>query len=163
MPHGLGHKARRDSARSEARIRSRPDSTDPRYWPAPRWTHEMAGEAAAANDRRWATANAAEYLPPPREPITEAWAELEAQRATETLHRLDVAKAREAMHEAMQRAVSAVHGRGAAWPRRESPLAPEAWSTVRAAVRAASRAVQTPVPERGATLPLGPGAHSLPR
>ena len=154
---GGGHQTRRDAARSETRLPTRADSTDPRYWPAPRWTHDMADEAAAANDRRYAAAQHGAYLPPAREPVTEAWGELAAQRGAETVHRLDLALAREQMRQAAQQAVAATRqpaGRG----RGVAPLVPQAWAAVRAAARKASCSAQIQSPEPGATRALGPDA-----
>ena len=166
MPHGSGRRARRDAARSEAHTPSRPDSTDPRYWPAPHWTHNMATEAAAANDRRWAAAQHGEYIPPPRQPVTEAWTELEAQREAETRHRLDLARAREQMRRAEDQAALGVRSRrgaSCAWPCRDSTMPPQEWGATRAAARAAVRALQIPPPEPGATRPLGPRAAAPPQ
>lgn len=165
MPHGLGHKARHDAARSEARTPTRVDSTDPRYWPAPAWTHKMADEAAAANERRYAAAEPGAYVPPTREPVTEAWGELGAQRDAETVHRLDLALAREQMHRAADQAALAVHGRSGgswAWPRGDRPGPPQEWAETRAAARAAIGALEIPLPEPGATRPLAPGTPTRP-
>lgn len=162
---GKGHQDRRDSARSEARTPTRADSTDPRYWPAPHWTHEMADEAAAANGRRYAAARVGAYLPPSREPVAEAWGELGAQRDAETVHRLDLALAREQMHQAAVQAALAVRGRGAgpgAQPRGDRPVPPQEWGQVRTAARAARAALEIPLTEPGATRSLAPGTPTRP-
>ncbi len=159
MPHGSGRRTRRDAARSLAPP-TRADSTDPRYWPAPHWTHNMATEAANTNDRRWAAAQHGEYIPPPREPVTEAWTELEAQREAETRHRLDLDRAREQMRRAEDQAALGVRSRrgaSCAWPRRDPSVPPQEWGDTRAAARAAARAARISPPKPGATRPLGPG------
>ena len=160
--HGHGHQARRNALRAEmaAAAMDRADSTDPRCWPAPHWTHNMATEAVAANDRRWATAQHGEYIPPPREPVTEAWTELEAQREAETRHRLDLDRAREQMRRAEDQAALGVRSRrgaSCAWPRRDPSVPPQEWGDTRAAARAAARAARISPPKPGATRPLGPG------
>ena len=148
MPHGSGRRQRRDPARSEAQsaIGRRPDSTDPRYWPAPRWTHELA-EALHTDSQvpiRWYAA------------VDVAWTVLGQQRAAEARHRLDLAKAEEARTCALQQGLSTLRDRcgiphGAALPQ-------QAWHPARA-VHQASRLVPTPSPEPGATLPLGPDSR----
>lgn len=158
MPHGLGHKARRDAARSAARTPTRADSTDPRYWPAPRWTHAMADEAAATNDRRYADAQSGAYIPPSREPVTEAWGELAAQRDAETVHRLDLALAREQMQQVEDEAVLGQRTR-----RDASPVPPQEWAAKRAAARAAACGLCLSPSEPGATRPLGPGKARSPQ
>ncbi len=164
-----GSQARRNALRSEVRATAggRADSTNPRYWPAPHWTHNMAADAAAANARRWATAQHGEYIPPPHEPVTEAWAELEAQREAETRHRLDLARAREQMRRAEDQAALGVRrrrGASCAWPRRDATVPPQEWGdTRRAAARAAVRGVRISPPQPGATRPLGPRAAAPPQ
>ena len=160
MPHGLGHKARRDAARSAARTPTRADSSDPRYWPAPRWTHDMADEAVAANDRRYAAAQPGAYLPPAREPVTEAWGELAAQRDAETVHRTDLANAtahREAqIRQGLNDMRHARQERGRPLRPCEA-LPPDLWP-VAAGIRQRGRSLPLTFPEPGATRPLGPCA-----
>ena len=159
---GGGHQTRRDAARSETRLPTRADSTDPRYWPAPRWTHDMADEAAAANDRRYAAAQHGAYLPPAREPVTEAWGELAAQRDAETVHQTDIANAtahREAqIRQGLKDMRHARQERGRPLRPYEA-LPPELWP-VAAGIRQRGRSLPLSSPEPGATRPLGPGAFA---
>ena len=159
---GKGHQDRRDSARSEARTPTRADSTDPRYWPAPHWTHEMADEAVAANRRRYAAARAGAYLPPSREPVAEAWGELGAQRDAETVHRTDMANAaahREAqIRQGLNDMRHACQERGRHLRSYEA-LPPDLWP-VAAGILRRGRSLPLPSPEPGATRPLGPGAFA---
>ena len=148
MPHGSGRRLRRDPVRSEAQAatRNRPDSTDPRYWPAPRWTHELA---EALN---------ADHQPPipKRAAVDVAWTVLAQQRAAEARHRLDLAKAEAVRIRALQQGLSNLRDRcgiphGAALPQ-------QAWHPARA-IHKASRLIPAPSPEPGARLPLGPASR----
>ena len=148
MPHGSGRRQRRDPARSEARTatRNRPDSTDPRYWPAPRWTHELAD-----------TLHTDSQAPIPKDAAVDvAWTVLAQQRAAEARHRLDLAKAEEARTCAFQQGLSNLRD-GCGVPH-GAPLPQQAWNAARA-VHQASRLVATPPPAPGATLPLGPDSR----
>ena len=142
---GHGHQARRDALRSEVRATTsgRPDSTDPRYWPAPRWTHELA-EALHTDRQAPIAKHAAKDV---------AWTVLGQQRAAETRHRLDLAEAEEARARALDQDISTLRGRCGI--SQGAPLPQEAWGGARAALHA-SRLIPTPAPEPGATLPLGP-------
>ncbi len=147
MPHGLGHKARRDGARSEARRPpTRPDSTDPRNWPAPRWTHERAAELRIRNtDNRNAAPPGA--LPAPlHEPVTEAWRELAHQREAEAVHLVDYANAIDDANAA----VDDLRPIGAQGAWRPLPAGKQSQAVAR---RNAVYAAATLEP--GATLPLG--------
>lgn len=141
---------------------TRADSTDPRYWPAPHWTHEMAAEAAGANDRRYTAVEPGAYVAPSREPVTEAWGELAAQRDAETVHRTDLANAaahREAqIRQGLQDMRHACQERGRPLRPYEA-LPPELWP-VATGIRRRGRSLPLPSPEPGATLPLGPGASA---
>jgi hypothetical protein len=148
MPHGSGRRQRRDPARSEAQVatRNRPDSTDPRYWPAPRWTHELA--EALHTDNQTAIAKDAA--------VDVAWTVLAQQRAAEARHRLDLGKAEEARMCALQQGISNL--RDSFGVPQGAPLPQQAWIAAKE-VHQASRLIPTPSPEPGATLPLGPDSR----
>ena len=145
--------------RSEARCAAgaRADSTDPRYWPAPRWTHDLADHLHAENVRTQAAAPLGTHCPPRHEPVAEAWGELAHQRAAETGRRLDVAKVEEARDKDFHDRRSALRGQHGVPPREATPLPAraKAWE-----VHQASRLVPAPCPTPGATLPLGPTSRA---
>ena len=147
MPHGLGHKARRDGARSEARrAPTRPDSTDHRYFPAPRWTHELAAELHARNTSHLNAALLGVLPAPLHEPVTEAWRELAHQREAETVHLVDYSNAIDDANAA----VDALRPIGAQGSWRPLPGGKRSQAAARRNAVYAVAAV-----EPGATLPLG--------
>lgn len=148
MPHGDGRRQHRDPGRSAARTadRKRRDSTDPRYWPAPRWTHELA-EVLHTDSQAPIPKHAA---------VDVAWRVLAQQRAAEARHRLDFAKAEEARACALQQDLATLRNRCGV--PQGAPLPHQAWNAAKA-VHQASRLVPTPFPAPGATLPLGPNSQ----
>ena len=148
MPHGLGHKAHRDAARSEAQAvgDGRPDSTDLRYAPAPRWTHERAAELRTRNTVDRNAAPPGVFPPPLHEPVTEAWRELAHQREAEAIHLTDYTNAIAAANAAID-ALRPMSAQGS-W----RPLS--AGKRSQAAVRR-NATYAAAVVELGATLPLG--------
>ena len=159
MPHGSGRRQRRDPDRSEAQAaaRGRPDSTDPAYWPAPRWTHDLADYLHAANARAQATVPPGTLCPPTHEPVAEAWGELAHQRAAEALHRLDLAKAEEARERHFRDGLSALRAHHGVAPRMATPISARAAAW---ALHQGSRLLPVPGPMPGATLPLGPTSRA---
>ena len=145
---GRGSQARRNALRLEAHAAfgGRPDSTDPRHWPAPHWTHELA-DALHTNSQAPIAKDAA---------VDVAWTVLAQQRAAEARHRLDLAKAEEARTYALQQGLSTLRDRCGV--PQGAPLPQQAWNAARA-IHQASRLVATPSPEPGATLPLGPDSR----
>ena len=155
---GRGHQARRDALRSEARAADcgRPDSTDLRYSPSPRWTHERAAELRTRTTVDRNAAPPGLFPAPLHEPVTEAWRELAHQREAEAVHLVDHANAIAAADAAVDALrLGATCGRAAqpAVARPWRPLPGGKWSQA-LALRSASYA--TAVVEPGATLPLGP-------
>ncbi len=147
MPHGLGHKARRDGVRSEARRPpTRPDSADPRYLPAPRWTHELAAELHARNISHLNAALPGVLPAPLHEPATEAWRELAHQREAEAVHLVDYSNA---IADA-NAAVDTLRPTGAQGSWRPLPAAKRSQAAARRNTAYAAAAL-----EPGATLPLG--------
>ena len=158
--HGRGHQARRNALRAEfqsAAITRRADSTDLTHWPAPRWTHDLADHLHAENARAQAVVPPGTLCPPTHEPVADAWGELAHQRAAETLHRLDLAKAEEARERHFRDGLSALRARHGV-PQREAtppPARAEVWGLYKT-----SRLVPAPRLEPGATLPLGPTSRA---
>ena len=145
---GRGHQARRDALRAEVRSSAagRPDSTDHRYWPAPRWTHERAAELRALNagDRNAAPPG---VLPAPlHEPVTEAWRELAHQREAEAVHLVDYAN----VIDAANAAVDTLRPTGVQGSWRPLPGGKRSQAAARRNAAYAAAAL-----EPGATLPLG--------
>ena len=145
---GHGHQARRDALRSEDQsvTAGRSDSTDPRYWPAPHWTHDLA-DALHTDSQAPIPKHAA---------VDVAWTVLAQQRAAEARHRLDLAKAEEARTCALQQGLSNLRDRCGV--PQGAPLPQQTWIAARA-VHQASRLVPTPSPAPGATMPLGPDSR----
>ena len=145
---GHGHQARRDALRSEVRATAggRPDSTDPRYWPAPRWTHELAAELRI-RDAHDHTATSPTALPAPlHEPVTEAWRELAHQREAEAVHLVDYAN----VIDDANAAVDTLRPIGAQGSWRPLPAGKRSQAAARRNAAFAAAAM-----EPGATLPLG--------
>ena len=156
---GHGHQARRNALRSEARsaARNRPDSTDPAYWPAPRWTHDLADHLHTENARAQAAVPPGTLSPPAHEPLAEAWGELGHQRAAEALHRLDLAKAEETRERHFRDGLSALRAQHGVAPRMATPISARAAAW---ALHQRSRLLPAPAPMPGATLPLGPTSRA---
>ena len=159
MPHGSGRRQRRDPARSEAQsaTRNRPDSTDPAYWPAPRWTHDLADHLHTENARAQAAVPPGTLCPPTHEPVADAWGELAHQRAAEALHRLDLAKAEETRERHFRDGLSALRAQHGVAPRMATPISARAAAW---ALHQNSRLLSAPAPMPGATLPLGPTSRA---
>ena len=146
--HGRGHQARRDALRSEVRATSGglPDSTDARYWPAPRWTHELAAELRVRNANNRTAASPTALPAPLHEPVTEAWRELAHQREAEAVHLVDYANAIDDANAA----IDALRPRGAQGSWRPLPAGKRSHAAARR-----NAAYAAAVVELGATLPLG--------
>ncbi len=174
MPHGSGRRLRRDAEWLQRKSETTShDSTDPRYWPSPRWTQEMVDETRACN-------------PWNPDPTREAYALLEAQRRAETRHVMDITDGRSMNSSAFRHdlhrlrtaealrvqngadsisalpedAISMVACLPQAHPTTAPLVAP--WQPTHSTLRSAARAlrdghVTERIPEPGATLPLGPG------
>ena len=145
---GRGHQARRDAIRSEAQSvgGGRPDSTDLRYAPAPRWTHERAAELRTRNTVDRNAAPSGVFPPPLHEPVTEAWRELAYQREAETVHLVDYTNAIAAANAA----VDALRPTDAQGSWRPLPTGKRSEAAARRDAAYAAAAV-----ESGAVLPLG--------
>lgn len=159
--HGRGRTARRSAARQLARshhmpIGLGPDSSAIEHYPAPRWTHELRADLEHANARAQERTSSWSYLPPPHEPVAEAWGRLERERRAERLHRLAADRAQAAADAARRAAIDRARdklGLNQPW----APVPLSASAGVRAAVAKAVAGCALPAVPPGASLPLGAG------